>query len=1187
MSIVTKKYILFLFLFLIAVGQAFAVWDGTSIEKPQNTEVIGGKTFYLIENENQLAWFAAQVNKVNQNGKIVKGGNVSINAKLVANLNMIGPDGNRRLWTPIAAGNNQNNFVGTFDGNKHVISNIYISAEELIRKYANDNDMAQNIGFIGCFSGSVKDLILENIEVHGYGKGGVGNATNIVEKPISIGTVVGWQSVQSSLVEGCYVTGTVITSGDGQAVGGVVGNVGAGTVSNCFSSVNIYASGLAYVGGIAGYTKNFNGNVSMNSCIYAGETLSTEGSGKVSGKDSSGRAGAIIGYQYKGNVTLSGLYYDGDEFNTGIGVTTEGTTSGSTTPMTNVNTAQVICVLNNGSYNENDGSCSENAPWEVTENGPALIEYSADGYKITFDANGGTFAQNATSLIKYVPVDNFINNDGIANPSYAGDSVFAGWSRNPNATEPDESLGQVSGATKIYAVWNPLYTITFSTINGDNHGTFTDGSDTPKNVKIEKGKRISVQGFDRPSSYTEGGVKYNFVGWAFAEAPTTALVEGGLDNLPLASKDTTLLAVWTTAPVYTVSFYTNGSTTASYVSTVYQNDKATELTVDKMDPNPGYTFIGWYENLDGPNFDFNTVIDRDVDLFAKWEKDSYVITYENLNGATNPNPGTYTVDGFVLENPSLDNALRFVGWFKDPEFKDNISSIPAGSTGDLTLYASWDTITYSIIYKAGTGGLGFISPDKKIHNEDYTLPGLSYTRTGYNQIGWAVANEGAKVFDFNGTYEENKDTVFYPAWEAIEYSITYNCSVCDLSDESVYPHSYTAESSFGLPFPNVAEGYVFKGWFKDSGYSEKINNVQTGTTGNLKIYGKVLEQYTITYVGTDNSYGDKTYNVESGAKLRTAAPREGYTFGGWYTNAEFTGDAVTQIAAGATGDTTFYAKWIKNYPFVTRYGAVEITEYADGSKIAEINGEYREMDAVEISQDIHVNQVVFNRTFDIGKTSTIMLPFSIDVSNFEGGTIYKFKRIVENEDRCVFKVKRITEGTLYANTPYIVIPTAAGLTFNGEVTLNTTTQSPETLTDGTWEFTGVYQYTLFANHPELGHIYGFAGQERDGVKVGQFVKAGPGASVMALRAYLVHHQVQTVSRFGGSSSFSLNNRMIPDEIEVQLDEENEKPLTVGKFNMETVKSRKDHWFDLKGRKLDSKPTTRGTYYYNGKRVIVK
>ena len=63
--------------------------------------------------------------------------------------------------------------------------------------------------------------------------------------------------------------------------------------------------------------------------------------------------------------------------------------------------------------------------------------------------------------------------------------------------------------------------------------------------------------------------------------------------------------------------------------------------------------------------------------------------------------------------------------------------------------------------------------------------------------------------------------------------------------------------------------------------------------------------------------------------------------------------------------------------------------------------------------------------------------------------------------------------------------------------------------------------------------------------------------------------------------------MIPDEIEVQLDEENEKPLTVGKFNMETVKSRKDHWFDLKGRKLDSKPTTRGTYYYNGKRVIVK
>ena len=29
------------------------------------------------------------------------------------------------------------------------------------------------------------------------------------------------------------------------------------------------------------------------------------------------------------------------------------------------------------------------------------------------------------------------------------------------------------------------------------------------------------------------------------------------------------------------------------------------------------------------------------------------------------------------------------------------------------------------------------------------------------------------------------------------------------------------------------------------------------------------------------------------------------------------------------------------------------------------------------------------------------------------------------------------------------------------------------------------------------------------------------------------------------------------------------------------------WFDMKGRKLNGKPTVKGIYYNNGKRVIVK
>ncbi len=40
--------------------------------------------------------------------------------------------------------------------------------------------------------------------------------------------------------------------------------------------------------------------------------------------------------------------------------------------------------------------------------------------------------------------------------------------------------------------------------------------------------------------------------------------------------------------------------------------------------------------------------------------------------------------------------------------------------------------------------------------------------------------------------------------------------------------------------------------------------------------------------------------------------RNGYTFGGWYANEQFTGEPCTVIASGSTGPKTFYAKWTAN-----------------------------------------------------------------------------------------------------------------------------------------------------------------------------------------------------------------------------------------------------------------------------------
>ena len=55
----------------------------------------------------------------------------------------------------------------------------------------------------------------------------------------------------------------------------------------------------------------------------------------------------------------------------------------------------------------------------------------------------------------------------------------------------------------------------------------------------------------------------------------------------------------------------------------------------------------------------------------------------------------------------------------------------------------------------------------------------------------------------------------------------------------------------------------------------------------------------------------KTYTCGKVTALPTAADvtRAGYTFAGWYTDDDFSGDAVTEINARAVGDVKFYAKW--------------------------------------------------------------------------------------------------------------------------------------------------------------------------------------------------------------------------------------------------------------------------------------
>ena len=62
---------------------------------------------------------------------------------------------------------------------------------------------------------------------------------------------------------------------------------------------------------------------------------------------------------------------------------------------------------------------------------------------------------------------------------------------------------------------------------------------------------------------------------------------------------------------------------------------------------------------------------------------------------------------------------------------------------------------------------------------------------------------------------------------------------------------------------------------------------------------------------------------------------------------------------------------------------------------------------------------------------------------------------------------------------------------------------------------------------------------------------------------------------------------LPETLEVVIVNDEGKSIGGGTINTVTGQIRMNHWYDLQGRKLNSKPTTKGTYYHKGKLVIIK
>jgi len=131
------------------------------------------------------------------------------------------------------------------------------------------------------------------------------------------------------------------------------------------------------------------------------------------------------------------------------------------------------------------------------------------------------------------------------------------------------------------------------------------------------------------------------------------------------------------------------------------------------------------------------------------------------------------------------------------------------ANGTATVGVSLSTkTTYTISYKKGANGTGTETSDTKTCGTNLTLKGTIFTRTGYNQTGWATTDGGSKVYDLSGSYTSNSDATLYPVWT--EKSLTnYRTSCCMEWVAPALSGYLTSLSTGGTTTISVGSGTVY------------------------------------------------------------------------------------------------------------------------------------------------------------------------------------------------------------------------------------------------------------------------------------------------------------------------------------------------------------------------------------------
>jgi uncharacterized repeat protein (TIGR02543 family) len=308
---------------------------------------------------------------------------------------------------------------------------------------------------------------------------------------------------------------------------------------------------------------------------------------------------------------------------------------------------------------------------------------------------------------------------------------------------------------------------------------------------------------------------------------------------------------------------------------------------------PNTSMLGYvveYGGMSGdPSVQVSTQKNVSIDI-------NYSITYM-LDGGTNydgaPSSYTYEGDTITLGTPSKEGST-FAGWYNAAVGGTRITQIAHGSSGNITLYARWNALQYTVTFK------------------DYDNSVLKTETVGYKGTATPPADpqrEGYTFIDWNGSYTSVTDdqtvTATYLPNTGTAYAVRhYKQNISD----SGYMLADTDILGGTTDTTATAVARTYQGFHENTAHASRVASGNIAPDGSLVLalyYDR--EEYEVTF----KDYDDSVLKTETVRYEGTATPpanpqRLGYTFSYWNGTYASVADNQTVTAVYTPNPDTAY-----------------------------------------------------------------------------------------------------------------------------------------------------------------------------------------------------------------------------------------------------------------------------------------